>query len=185
MQTESTGVGTGAVATDETDRLIERPFAQRVTRVTRRADDLEVLGDGFLRRQNRDVGARDHDLPRGPFRELKNSLDDLAVFLGQDSRLLGAGENQSQLFLRVRNIAGRRTNAEDAEDGIGCLVQRPDDRKRDEIKAAKKMREPQCGAESFSDGDVFRPELAECDVQPRDGQKCQRRGDGVRDCRTP
>ena len=122
---------------NQSDGAIERSFAKRISRVPRRANDFQVLGDRFRRRKNRDVRARHHDLPRGSFRELENALDDLAVLLGKNSCFLRAGEDESQLFLRMRDLRSRcRLNAQNAEHGVGCSVENPDHRKHHHIKTA-------------------------------------------------
>src|SRR5439155_25581356 len=76
---------------NEPDGLIERPFAQWISRVPRTADDLQILFDRLFRGEHRHVGARHHDLTRRPLGELKDSLDDLAVLFRENARLLRAG----------------------------------------------------------------------------------------------
>ena len=76
----------------------------RVVRMISRFSSID-----FVVERTDDVGARHHDLPRRPFRELEDAFDDLAVLLGENAGLLRVREDQAQLLLRVRHLrlAGR------------------------------------------------------------------------------
>ena len=115
---------------DEADGLIERSLAERIARVPRGADDLEILRDRARRREDDHVRARHHDLPRRPLRELEDAFDDLAVFLGEDAGLLRAGQEQPQLFLRVADLpspaGGTPMSLQDARSTVSFRTRWPD-----------------------------------------------------------
>ena len=144
---------------NEADGLVERAVAERVARVARGADRLEVLLDRLGGREDDDVGARHHDLPRGALRELEDAFDDLAVLLREHAGFLACARGSAAALPasaspRYRGAGWMPTTRRSRFD---ARVEQPDHRERDDVEAAQDVRGPERRPSGLSMAMYFGP----------------------------
>ena len=176
---EGLGAAEQVLDVDHADDPVERAVAQGEAGVAALPRDLEVGLERLLGVEIDHVGPRHHDLPRHAVGELEDVVQQLALAFRQAGRV-PRGEQAAQLLLVLGQLPfGHRLDADHLEDRVGAVVEHPDRRVGRLVEALHGHGNPQGGVLGLADGERLRRQLAEHDVQNRDGHERHGQRHGV------
>ena len=163
---------------EDPDDVVERLPVDRVARV-RRVDD---RGKAFLGRQvdgqRHDVGPRHHHLRDLLVGEVEDLVEHLLLLLLELAALGGSVEEHLQLGLgESAALLTRRLEPEDAQYGVGRVLEHPDQRPHQDEEPADGPGDEDGGRLRVPQGDSLGNELADHDVQVGDDEERERERD--------